>query len=98
MRTTFHKLESALRRAPSRSRAMRKRGIVLIAVLVLFAVSLALFGLWSQSVIREHSRMATQQFRLQGIRLAEAGLQRAVSLRSTDAKYANEVWSLPANQ
>jgi|SRR4051812_42528873 Tfp pilus assembly protein PilX len=98
MRTNFHKLESALRRAPSRGRAVRKRGVVLIAVLVLFAVSLTLFGLWSQSVIREHSRMATQQFRLQAVRLAEAGLQRAALLRATDGKYVDEVWSIPATQ
>jgi Tfp pilus assembly protein PilX len=98
MRTSFHKLESGLPLARLRGRANRKRGVVLIAVLVLFAVSLTLFGLWSQSVIREHSRLATQQFRVQAGRLAEAGLQRAVSRRATDTKYADEVWTVAATE
>lgn len=98
MRTDCHKLDLALRHAQRRRRASRKRGVVLIAVLVLFAVSLTLFGLWSQAVIREHSRLATQQFRVQAVRLAEAGLERAVSLRANDAKYVDEVWSVPATQ
>ena len=98
MRTNLYKPGLALRNGPLRCRANRKRGVVLIAVLVLFAVSLTLFGLWSQAVIREHSRLATQQFRAQAARLAEAGLQRAVSLRANDAKYVDEVWSVPATQ
>jgi Tfp pilus assembly protein PilX len=96
MRTTIKKRESKPRFAWLRCGATRKRGIVLVAVLVLFSVSLTLFGLWSQAVIREHNRLATQQFRLQAVRLAEAGVERAVSLRAADAKYADEVWSVPA--
>jgi len=98
MPTNYRKFELALRIKPLPGRGKRKRGVVLIAVLVLFAVSLTLFGLWSQAVIREHSRLATQQFRIQAGRLAEAGLQRAVLLRANDAKYVEEVWSVPATQ
>jgi Tfp pilus assembly protein PilX len=98
MRINFYKPGLTLRNAPMHARANRKRGVVLIAVLVLFAVSLTLFGLWSQAVIREHSRLATQQFRVQAVRLSEAGLQRALSLRANDAKYVDEVWSVPATQ
>src|SRR5215208_4672367 len=98
MRSYFQNVKPALRIAPLRRRGCNRRGVVLIAVLVLFAVSLTLFGLWSQAVIREHSRLATQQFRVQAVRLAEAGLRRAVSLRANDAKYAEEVWSVPATQ
>ena len=36
-----------------RGRASRQRGIVLVAVLVLFTISLTLFGLWSRAVARE---------------------------------------------
>lgn len=96
MRTAIRKLESRPRFARLNCRAPRKRGIVLVAVLVLFSVSLTLFGLWSRAVIREHNRIATQQFRLQAVQLAEAGLERAVLLRAADAKYAEEVWSVPA--
>ena len=98
MRITFHELVSIPHFARVRGGATRKHGIVLVAVLVLFSVSLTLFGLWSQAVIREHNRLATQQFRLQAVQLAEAGLERAVSLRGADAKYADEVWSVPASE
>src|SRR3954470_13748128 len=98
MRTNFHKLESRPRLAALHGRARRKRGAVLIAVLILFSVSFTLFGFWSQAVIREHRRLATQQFRIQAGRLAEAGLQRAVSLRATDGNYADQVWLVPATQ
>jgi hypothetical protein len=67
-------------------------------VLVLFTISLTLFGLWSRAVIRDRNSLATQQFRLQAERLAEAGLQRAISMRAADAKYADEVWSVPATE
>lgn len=78
--------------------AKRKRGFVLVAVIVLFSVSLTLFGLWSRAVVRERSSLASRQFRLQAGQLAEAGLQRALSMHATDAKYADEVWSVPASE
>jgi hypothetical protein len=79
-----------------RARASQKRGVVLVAVLVIFSVNLTLFGLWSRAVIRERSSMITEQFRLQARQLAEAGLQRAVARRAADANYMDEVWSVPA--
>jgi Tfp pilus assembly protein PilX len=96
MRTTIKTFESRRHFARLNCKATRKRGIVLVAVLVLVSVSLTLFGLWSQAVIRQHRITANQQFRLQAVQLAEAGLGRAVLLRAGDAKYADEVWSVPA--
>jgi hypothetical protein len=98
MRINIYNLESGPRFERLRGRTGRKRGMVLIAVLVLLSVSLTLFGLWSRAAIREHSSLATQQFRVQATRLAEAGLQRALSMRATDAKYAEEAWSVPASE
>jgi hypothetical protein len=98
MLTSYYKRLSVSRSAGLRSGAKRKRGVVLIAVIVLFSVSLTLFGLWSRAVIRERGTLVTQQFRIQAGRLAEAGIQRAVSLRAADAKYADEVWSVPASE
>src|SRR3954447_22092828 len=98
MRTNFHNLENRPRFGRWRSRPTRRRGIVLVAVLVLFSISLTLFGLWSRTVVRERNSLATRQFRIQTDRLAEAGLQRAISMRATDAKYADEVWSVPATE
>jgi hypothetical protein len=81
MRNNIYNLESGPRFERLRGHTGRKRGVVLIAVLVLLSVSLA-----------------TQQFRVQATRLAEAGLQRALSMRATDATYAEETWSVPASQ
>ena len=98
MRTNYNKTASASRFGRLRGRAIRHRGVVLVAVIVLFSVSLMLFGLWSRAVIRERHSLATQQFRIQAVRLAEAGLQRAISLRAADSQYAEEVWSVPASE
>jgi Tfp pilus assembly protein PilX len=98
MRTTIEKLESRRRFTRLSRRTAHRRGMIVIAVLVLFSVSLTLFGLWSRAVIREHRTAATQQFRIQATRLAEAGLKRALLSRASNAKYDQEVWSVPAAQ
>src|SRR6188472_1140134 len=97
MYTNFNKRAPRQRSVRSRGHAMQKRGVILIAVLVLFSLCLTLFGLWSRAVIRERSNLASQQFRLQAGRLAEAGLQRAIAIRATDSNYVDEVWSVPAS-
>jgi hypothetical protein len=74
------------------------RGVALVAVLVVFGVSLLLFGLWSRSITRDHRSLTTQQFRIQADRLAEAGLERAIAARTANANYTDEVWSVPAAQ
>jgi Tfp pilus assembly protein PilX len=76
----------------------RQRGFVLVAVLVLLSVSLALFGLWSRAVVREHRSLTTHQFRLQAGELAAAGLQRAILQRAANANFAEDVWSVPASE
>jgi hypothetical protein len=98
MLTNLNNRVSISNLARLRSSGKRKRGVVLVAVIVLFSVSLTLFGLWSQAVVGERNNLATQQFRIQAGRLAEAGVQRAVSLRAADAKYADEVWAVPASE
>jgi hypothetical protein len=94
MRTTANRLASASRSRPARPRG--RRGIVLVAVLVLFSVSLTLFGLWSRAVVRESSGLSTLQFRLQAAQLAQAGVERAIALHAADAKFTDEVWSVAA--
>ncbi len=74
----------------------RRRGIALVAVIVLFAVSVTLFGLWAKAGVRERHRLASQQLRLQAERLAEAGVRRAMARRAADPQYQEETWSVPA--
>ncbi|HEY3395518.1 MAG TPA: hypothetical protein VGK58_22645 [Lacipirellulaceae bacterium] len=73
-----------------------RRGIVLIAVVALFAISLTLFGVWAQAAVRHQQRIRNQQYRVQAVRLAEAGVRRAVARRLADAQYETEVWRVPA--
>jgi len=96
MQVKSNSLELLPRVAQMRRRGSRRPGMVLLAVLVLFSVSLTLFGLWSRAIVREHASLATQQYRIQAARLAEAGLERAISLRAANANYTEEVWSVPA--
>jgi Tfp pilus assembly protein PilX len=75
-----------------------QRGIVLVAVLVLLTVSLTLFGIWARQAVLKQSHLETQQRRLQAVRLAEAGVERAVRLRATDSTFNTQVWSVPSLQ
>lgn len=86
-------------RRQSRANTRRKRprsGVVLVIIVVFIVVSLALFGLWTRSIVRERDRQSLRQFRVQAERLAEAGIQRASALRTANAAYSEETWSVPA--
>jgi hypothetical protein len=71
---------------------------VLVAVIVVMSISLTLFGIWARAVLRERTRLASQQFQLQAARLAEAGVHRAVERHAADPQYQGETWSVPADQ
>jgi hypothetical protein len=76
--------------------AASRRGIVLIAVVSLFAISLTLFGVWAKAAVEQQARFHSQQYRVQAVRLAEAGVRRAVARRLADPQYENETWQIPA--
>src|SRR5687768_5893813 len=71
------------------------RGFVLVAVLVVFAISLTLFGVWARRAVGQHRRSRVEQVRLQAIRLAESGVRRAIVRQSADRNYKGEKWSVP---
>lgn len=77
-------------------RHVQRRGVVLIVVIVTTSISLVLFGMWAQNMVKEHRRFANQQYRLQATRLAEAGLRRAMARQSADPQFQEEAWSVPA--
>jgi Tfp pilus assembly protein PilX len=74
------------------------RGVALVAAIVTMTIGLALFAIWAQSIVREKRQLANQQFRLQAVRLAEAGLRRAAARRTADPEYENETWSVLAEE
>jgi hypothetical protein len=71
---------------------------VLVAVIVTLTIGLALFALWAQTIVREKRQLANQQFRMQAVRLAEAGIQRARAMRNANPDYEMETWSVPAEE
>jgi type II secretory pathway component PulK len=79
-------------------RAKDKRGFVLVTVVAIMAMSMALFGLWARAVVIEHRRLDVQQFRMQAVRLAEAGLRRAAALRAVNPQYVSETWRVSATE
>jgi hypothetical protein len=78
------------------TRCAQRPGVVLVAVIVTLTIGLALFAVWAQTIVRERRQMANQQLRLQAVRLAEAGIQRALARRAADPDYGAETWSVPA--
>jgi hypothetical protein len=72
------------------------RGFVLVTVIAVMAISMALFGIWARAVVIEHRRLDVQQFRVQAVRLAEAGLRRAAAQRAALPQYESETWRVPA--
>ena len=88
--------ETATPIARSSGRATRPRGFVLVAVIVVFAFAMTLFGLWAKAAVQRHRQTRGHQFRVQAERLAEAGLQRAVARHAINVNYDGETWSVPA--
>ena len=72
------------------------RGFVLVTVLVVFAISLTLFGVWARRAVGQHRRSRVEQVRLQAVRLAESGVRRAIARQAADRNYKEEQWSVPA--
>jgi hypothetical protein len=88
---------SNTRRKSMRDRPQLERtGFILVAVVVVFTISLTLFGLWAKSAIAHHRQVRGEQLRLQAVRLAEAGVQRAIGRRAADSDYSEETWTVPA--
>jgi hypothetical protein len=73
-----------------------RRGIVLVAVIAVFAISLMLFGLWARAAVQQQQQTRSQQYQVQVVRLAEAGVRRAIARRAANSQYAEEVWQVPA--
>jgi hypothetical protein len=80
------------------SSASPRNGAVLIAVVVVFTISLTLFGVWARAAVKQHQSMRNEQLRLQAVRLAEAGVRRALARRAADAQYMQETWQVSATE
>jgi hypothetical protein len=79
-----------------RARRRKRRGFILVIMIVLFAICATLFTLWARSAVHEQASLVGEGRRLQAGRLAEAGIARAVARRAADPQYDGETWSIAA--
>ena len=83
-----------------RSRVIRrpKRAAILVVLIFIMTLVATLFGLWGRQVLREQHQLETQKYRLQAVRLAEAGVRRLAAKHALDEEFQNESWTVPADQ
>jgi Tfp pilus assembly protein PilX len=76
----------------------KRRGAVLVVVLVCLALATALLLLVVKQAVAEHKVMQRNQWGLQALWLAEAGVERAAARLAADPKYVGETWTIAAEQ
>jgi Tfp pilus assembly protein PilX len=84
------------RREGLKSRPHRRRGAVLIVILVCFAVAAVLFMLVASQSVVAHRASERQLWTSQARWVAEAAMERAAARLIADANYAGETWTIPA--
>lgn len=73
----------------------QRHGVALVLVIVAMSIALTLFAIWTRTIVQEHRRAASRQYQLQAVRLAEAGVRRAIALRAVNPLYNDETWTVP---
>ena len=76
----------------------RRRGAILVVVLVCLAVATAISVVVVRQTAMERRAVQMNQRSLQALWLAEGGIERAVARLAADPKYAGETWIIPANE
>src|SRR5687768_10996419 len=84
------------RMANRRARPQGRRGAALLIILVVFAVTMTLAGIWTRRTLAAHRGQQLAAQRLQAHSLAEAGVRRAAARLVADVDYAGEEWTVPA--
>lgn len=79
-------------------RRTRRRGALMVAVLVCLALIAVIGGALLRLVLLERGLLDARERQCQSRWLVEAGLQRAAARLATDAGYRGETWSLPADE
>ena len=73
-------------------RRHRRRGFVLLAVLVIFGIALVTLSVLLQHLLRQERETKSLLHTFQAQALAESALDRAVAKLHGDRKYAGETW------
>jgi hypothetical protein len=78
--------------------AARRRGALLIAVMVCLFVVMTIAGTIVRTLIAEHRQSRVMHRRTQAAWLVSAGAERAAARLRTDPAYLGETWRIPAEQ
>jgi type II secretory pathway component PulK len=70
----------------------------MLIILVVFAVTMALAGVWTRRALAAHRDQRLAAERLQVCWLAEAGVRRAAARLSADSGYDGEEWTVPGEK
>jgi type II secretory pathway component PulK len=70
----------------------------MLIILVVFAVTMALAGVWTRRTLTAHRGQRLAAERLQVRWLAEAGVRRAAARLSAVDGYAGEEWTIPGEK
>jgi hypothetical protein len=81
-----------------RQRAGRRRGAILVVVLVCLTVAGLIFVGLLRLAALEHQRIQRRQRAVQAEWLVESGLQRAAARLAADPVYTGETWALTAEE
>jgi type II secretory pathway component PulK len=82
--------------ATPRCNSRRRRGMVTVIVLVLFAVTFTLAAVWTKRMLAERRTQIRAEERVQTEWLAEAGVRRAAARLLIDSDYNGEEWLITA--
>jgi type II secretory pathway component PulK len=77
---------------------MRRRGAILVVVLVCLAIAAVLFVMLAKQAITERRAVQNHYWGVQAQWLAEAGVERAVSRLAANADYSGETWNISADE
>jgi len=72
----------------------RRRGLIVMSVLVCLAVASIIFSGWVRALLAERRQLRSLEDRTQAQYLADSGLRRAASRLAADASYAGETWRI----
>ncbi len=95
--STLHSpLSTAYCRLPTADCRPRRRGAVLIVVLVCFVIAAAMFVMLGRQAVAERRAGDVQLWTAQAQWIAEAAVERAAARLAADAKYPGETWAIAA--
>lgn len=78
-------------------RPMQRRGATMIVVIALFAVAVALMGVWIRGSLSHQHQVRRWHQQSQTIWLAESGLRRAAAQLASNPNYEKESWQIDAD-